>query len=63
MLKENGRLKPADKKELANLKNKTNTCTECGKEIILENASFASNTCPECGNLLREDNKITGDLL
>ena len=49
MLKDNGRLAPAEKVELANLKGKHMVCPECGEYAILTKVQFASTKCGNCG--------------
>jgi predicted amidophosphoribosyltransferase len=66
MLKENGRLKPADKEEMASIvKGKTMLCSSCGKEFSVLNAQFGDTVCEKCGEKLMESDmafagKITG---
>jgi predicted RNA-binding Zn-ribbon protein involved in translation (DUF1610 family) len=55
MLKEDGRLKPATKEEVASIKEgKSYTCIECGKDFNINNAQFSTNICPQCGRALIE---------
>ena len=54
MLKENGRFKPADKKELAGLKGKSMVCSNCGEKFTMDDVQFASSKCPKCGNDLTD---------
>ena len=49
MLKDNGRLKPANKKELADLKGKHMVCRSCGEYTIFANVTFADTKCSRCG--------------
>lgn len=64
MRKENGRLKPADKEELADIRGKKMECPSCGNIEVVKNAEFASETCSKCGSHLRDANydqaKLTG---
>jgi len=47
----NGRLRPADKKDIAKLTIKTFICPECGNSIELGSKSFGETVlCPECKN-------------
>lgn len=49
MYKENGRKKPADPKETANLKGKTFECKECGHTEVRQNVDFGETLrCPVC---------------
>lgn len=48
MRKENGRLKPADPKELAGLKAKTYGCWKCGYTQVVRNPEFGEARCPKC---------------
>ena len=58
MLKDNGRVKPAEQAELANLKGKHMRCPKCGEYAILSNVQFASTTCGNCGAQM-EDAEMT----
>lgn len=49
MLKENGRLEPAEKSELANLKGKHMKCPKCGEYTIFVKVQFADTKCSMCG--------------
>jgi uncharacterized paraquat-inducible protein A len=65
MEKENGRLEPAVKEELAGLKGKEMVCHSCGAKFILTKVQFASATCEVCGKLLSDGEmasakKLTG---
>ena len=56
MRKENGRLKPADEKETAELKGKPFKCKRCGVIEYYTNVTFGSiQYCQECGAPMRED--------
>jgi predicted RNA-binding Zn-ribbon protein involved in translation (DUF1610 family) len=49
MYKENGRERPADSKEMANLRGKTFECPECGYTEVKKNVEFGeTHKCPEC---------------
>ena len=55
MYKMDGRLKPADKKETAELRNKTFSCKKCKILIIIPNVEFAERViCCVCGEVLQE---------
>lgn len=54
MKKANGRLLPAAKEELANLKGKEMICPKCGETYVLKDASFASEVCQSCGTSLED---------
>lgn len=49
MFEENGRFKPADKKEIAQIAGREMMCPVCGKEQTLGSVEFANVVC-ECGN-------------
>ena len=50
-MKENGRLSPAENKEMAELKSKMFKCNSCGAEIPVKNPEFGKRmVCPECDN-------------
>jgi hypothetical protein len=57
MFKENGRVKPADPKEVANVRGKTIVCTSCGYREIRNSLEFAeAPQCPKCNQgLLHEE--------
>lgn len=57
MFKDNGRLKPADKKDVANIKSKEMLCIGCGTSYILSSIEFASTTCGKCGSALIDKNE------
>lgn len=57
MFKDNGRLKPADKVELANLKGKTMYCAKCDVHTTMTNVEFAEIMCVRCGGQLIETTK------
>ena len=59
MLKENGRLKPASKKELSKLKGKRMMCPKCSKYSIMANVEFAETLCDDCGTKLVDAEKPT----
>lgn len=59
MLKENGRLTPADKEELANLKGKCMICPNCGEQVIMLEVSFADTKCKKCDTILVEAGLLT----
>jgi ribosomal protein S27AE len=52
MLKENGRLEPATKEELANLKGKQMVCPNCGEYTIVDKVQFANTKCGKCNSEL-----------
>jgi ssDNA-binding Zn-finger/Zn-ribbon topoisomerase 1 len=52
MLKENGRLEPAAKEELANLKGKSMVCINCGECAFVAKVQFANTKCSKCGSEL-----------
>jgi len=55
MPKEDGRLKPADPQELANLKGKQFKCTSCGEVAVFTDAEFAeAKECSSCGAPMEE---------
>jgi len=55
MPKEDGRLKPAEPKELANLKGKHFRCTKCGEMGIFRETEFAEiKKCGSCGGPMEE---------
>ena len=65
MLKDNGRLTPADKSEMANLKGKNMYCAKCDKHYTITKAEFADIKCEHCGSNLSDAfttnaNKATG---
>jgi hypothetical protein len=65
MLKENGRLKPAGKIELSNLKGKNMYCPNCKEHRVVEKVEFANTKCKHCGEQLMDsatasDNKAVG---
>jgi predicted nucleic-acid-binding Zn-ribbon protein len=49
MFKDNGRLKQADKKDVANVKGKEMVCISCGTFFTVQNAEFAAMSCTKCG--------------
>jgi uncharacterized protein (DUF983 family) len=49
MFKDNGRVKPAEKSELANLKGKHMKCPDCGEYTIFAKVQFADTKCSKCG--------------
>ena len=49
MLKSNGRAKPAEGLEIANLKGKHMKCPNCGEYAILAKVEFANTKCGNCG--------------
>jgi len=49
MFKENGRKKPADSKETANIRDKAIVCWKCGYREIRNNLEYAeAPKCPKC---------------
>ena len=48
MYKENGRLSPADEKELAHEQGKIYECCKCGYIKMIKNPEFGSIECPKC---------------
>jgi transposase-like protein len=67
MLKSNGRLKPAGKIELSNLKGKSMFCPKCNKNYVVSKIEFANTKCESCGEQLEDLNtsnasKIVGKL-
>jgi len=55
MPKEDGRLKPAEPRELANLKGKHFKCTKCGEHGVFTSAEFAeTKKCAACGAPMEE---------
>ncbi len=55
MLKENGRLTPAEEEEIANIKDKTFVCKACGESKVLSNVQFGTYVkCTKCGRLMIE---------
>ena len=53
--KENGRLAPSKKREIAKLRNKIFECNSCDASLVLPEPEFgAENTCPKCGSLMSE---------
>ena len=54
MYKENGRLSPADEKELAHKIGKTFDCVKCGYIEVFRNTEFGSVECPKCGGSMEE---------
>lgn len=48
MRKENGRLRPADNKELSNKTGKFFECWECGHIEFIKNPDFGDMRCPKC---------------
>ena len=48
MLKENGRLKPATEKEIANLKGKDFYCAKCDYKETRYKTEFGDIRCPKC---------------
>ncbi len=59
MYKENGREKPADSKETADVMGKTYECQECGHTEVKRNVEFGeAPKCPECnkGTLIEKIN-------
>lgn len=59
MLKENGRLKPKDEKELASIGNKNYICAKCGYILKTDSAEFGRQyKCPNCNVSLEEESFI-----
>lgn len=63
--KENGRLTPASKEEVASVKGKQYICQSCGNTIVLSNVQFAATqVCNICGRVMSdggtEVSKLTG---
>ena len=56
MLKDNGRLKPASKKELSNIKGKSMFCPKCNKNYVVSKIEFANTKCECCGEQLEDLN-------
>lgn len=57
MYKTHGRLRPADKKEVANLKDRYFRCEKCHTTILLKKVEFAGEQiCAVCGGNLYEIN-------
>lgn len=55
MKKENGRVSPADPKEVARMWGKTFICDACGCEFLVKGAEFGETiTCPECKNIIEQ---------
>jgi Zn finger protein HypA/HybF involved in hydrogenase expression len=55
MFKENGRVKPTEKKENANLFSKTFNCYTCGEVSNDRGTSFGEGKiCPKCGSVMEE---------
>lgn len=55
MYKENGRLSPADEKELAHKQGKTFECGKCGYIEVIRNPEFGSTIdCPKCEGTMVE---------
>lgn len=54
MYKDNGRERPADKAELADLKGKHMKCPACGEYSIFARVEFAETKCSKCGTSLVE---------
>ena len=49
MFKENGRKKPADRKELSTIKGKTLECWKCGYSEVRNSVEFGeAPRCPKC---------------
>jgi rubredoxin len=61
MLKEDGRLEPADPKEIAAIKGKKYMCSNCGLVNVFEHTEFADELkCSGCGHILNEEHASTG---
>jgi PHP family Zn ribbon phosphoesterase len=56
MLKSNGRLKPAGKIELSNIKGKSMYCSKCNKNYVVSKIEFANTKCEVCGEQLEDLN-------
>ena len=56
MLKSNGRLKPASKIELSNIKGKSMFCPKCNKNYMVSKIEFANTKCESCGEQLEDLN-------
>lgn len=55
MKKENGRLSPADKKEVSEVKQKLARCSGCNMIVVLQNKVFGKeDKCEICGGLLED---------
>jgi ribosomal protein S27AE len=54
MYKENGRLNPADEKELAHKHGKMFECGKCGYIEMISNPEFGSVDCPKCEGTMVE---------
>lgn len=63
MLKDDGRLKPADPKETAEIKGKKIVCPSCGHINTFKDVEFAEKlNCSECGQEIFESHASTGRL-
>lgn len=56
MLKDNGRLQPAPKQELSNLRGKNMYCPKCKESYVVANVEFANTVCKNCGEQLEDLN-------
>ena len=54
MYKENGRLSPADDKELAHKQGKMFECDKCGYIEVIHNPEFGENNCTKCDGTMIE---------
>lgn len=55
MPKEDGRLKPAEPAEYADLKGKRFKCTKCGEQGVFKSSEFAeTKVCTNCGGAMEE---------
>lgn len=55
MHRENGRLKPADKKESATFRDRYFKCERCNRITIITNVDFAEErVCNKCGGKIHE---------
>lgn len=54
MFKDNGRLTPANKSEIANLEGKNMYCAKCDKHYTISKAEFADIKCEHCGSKLSD---------
>ena len=54
MYKENGRLSPAEEKELSHTDGKMFECNKCGYIEVLRNVEFGGTGCPKCEGTMVE---------
>jgi ribosomal protein S27E len=61
MLKDNGRLKPASKTELASLKkDRSMYCSKCKEYKTISKVEFANTRCDCCGEILIDSMETSG---